>query len=106
MEIKNSLTDKSVIEIIKMFLPNDYSFCLLEDSNFPNINWTIPSTEYNESYQDFLNFCTDNFLTQVVESPTYKNLNILDLLICNPFGLNRSYLLQQTCVTLILFPLN
>ena len=69
----------------------------------PNINWTIPSTDYNESHECFLNFCTDNFLTQVIENPTHKNGNILDLLICNHFGLDRiishstTFPLTDTC---------
>ena len=45
----------------------------------------------------------DNFLTQVIENPTYKNGNIPDLLICNNFGLDRiishsiTFPLTNTC---------
>ena len=86
---KCALTVKNLIKMIKIFIPNDYSFYILGDFNLPNINWTIPSTDYNESHECFLNFCTDNFLTQLIENPTHKNGNILDLLICNHFGLDR-----------------
>ena len=84
-----ALTVKNVIKMIKMFFPKDCSFYILGDFNMPNIDWTIPSTDFNEPNECFLNFCTDNFLTQVIESPTHKNGNILDLLICNHFGLDR-----------------
>ena len=48
-------------------------------------------------------FCTDNFLSQVIENPTHKNGNILDLLICNNFGLDKiiahsiTFPLTNTC---------
>ena len=103
LSAKCALTVKNLIKMIKIFIPNDYSFYVLGDFNLPNINWTIPSTDYNESHECFLNFCMDNFLTQVIENPTHKNGNILDLLICNHFGLDRiishstTFPLTDTC---------
>ena len=96
-------TVKNVIKLIKLFLPDSYSFFILGDFNLPNINWRIPYTSFNESHEFFLDFCTDNFLTQVIEKPTHKNGNILDLLICNHFGLDKitslltSFPLTTTC---------
>ena len=52
-------------------------------------NWTIPSTTYNEPHENFLNFCIDNFLTQIIETPTHKKENILDVIICNHLGSDR-----------------
>ena len=34
-------------------------------------------------------FCSDNILTQLIESPTHKDGNILDLLLCN-YGFRQS----------------
>ena len=67
----------------------------------PNTYWTIPGADFSESR--FLDFCTDNFLTQAIESPTHKNGNVLDILICNNFGLDKiishsiTFLLTNTC---------
>ena len=46
-------------------------------------NRTSASTDYNESIECYLNFLMDNFLTQVVESPTQRNIITFNLLICN-----------------------
>ena len=48
-----------------MLTPNDYSFYVLRDFNLANIDWTTPSTDHNEFYESFNDFCTDNFLIQV-----------------------------------------
>ena len=86
-----------------MFFPYDYSFYVLGDLNLPNIDWTISSADYNESHDCFIDFCRDNFLTQVVESPSHKNGNKLDLLISNNFGLDKvishsiAFPLTNTC---------
>ena len=85
------MTVKNVTIMIKILFPNDYSFCVLcGDFNLPNIDWTIPGTDFNDSRKCFLDFCTDSFLTQLIKSPTHKNGNILDLLVCNNFGLDRT----------------
>ena len=81
------------IKLKKKLFPNDHSFYVLGDFNLPNMDWTIPGTDFNDSYECFLDFFTDNFLTQLIKSQTHKNGNILDLLICNNFGLE-SYLIQ------------
>ncbi len=70
---KCALTVKNVVKLIKLFLPDSHPFFVLGDFNLPNINWTIPSTNFNESHEFFLDFCTDKFLTQVIEKPTHKN---------------------------------
>ena len=98
-----ALTVQNVIKMIKMVFPKECSFYVLGDFNMPNIDWRIPSTDFNKPHECFLNFCTDNFLTQVIENPTHKNGNILDLIICNHFGLDRiishstNFPLTNTC---------
>ena len=98
-----ALTVQNVIKMIKMVFPKECSFYVLGDFNMPNIDWRIPSTDFNKPHECFLDFCTDNFLTQIIENPTHKNGNILDLIICNHFGLDRiishstNFPLTNTC---------
>ena len=66
-----------------------FPFYILGDFNLPNIDWNIPSTTYNDCHKSFIKFCSDNILTQLIDSPTHKNGNILDLLLCNYMGLDR-----------------
>ena len=86
-----------------MVFPKKFSFYVVGDFNMPKIDWRIPSTDFNKAHECLLNFCTDNFLTQVIESPTHKNGNILDLIICNHYGLDRiishstNFPLTNTC---------
>ena len=54
-----------------------------------NIDWTIPNTTYNDCHTSFTKFCSDNILTQLIDSPTHKDGKILDLLLCNYLGLDR-----------------
>ena len=55
------------------------------------------------NHECFLNFFTDIYLTQVIESPTHKYENILDILNCINFGLDRiitrliTFQLTNTC---------
>ena len=65
------------------------SFLLLGDFNLPHMDWNIPSTTYNDCHKSFIKFCSDNILTQLIESPTHKDGNIHDLLLCNYLGLDR-----------------
>ena len=97
------MTVKNVTKIIKILFPNDYSFYVLGNFNLPKVDWTIPGTDFNDFHKCFLDFCTDNFLTQLIKGPTHKNGNILDLLIYNNFGLDRiishsvTFPLTNTC---------
>ena len=87
-----------------MVYSKEFSFYVLGDFNMPNKDWKILGTDFNEPHECFLNFCTDKFLTQVIESLTNKNGNTLNLLIFNHFGLDRiitystNYPLTNTCV--------
>ena len=56
-----ALTVKSVNKMIKIVFPKECSFYLLLDFNMPNIDWRIPSTDFNEPHDYFLSFCTENF---------------------------------------------
>ena len=67
---KSAQTIKSVIKLVKLFSPDSYSFFDRGDFNLPNINWK--SSNFNESHEFFLGFCTGNFLTQVIEKQNYK----------------------------------
>ena len=87
LSAKCALTVKNVVKMIKILFQSDHSFYDLWDFNTPNINWTTPSTDFNESHECFLNFWTDKFLTQVIEIPTHKNGNTLDLIIY--FSINK-----------------
>ena len=53
-----------------MVYSKEFSFYVLGDFNMPNKDWKILGTDFNEPHECFLNFCTDNFLTQVIESQT------------------------------------
>ena len=61
-----ALTVKNVIKMIKMFFPKDCSFYILGDFKMPNIDWIIPSTDFNEPHECFLNFCTSTLLDSSV----------------------------------------
>ena len=48
-----------------------FFFYILGDLNFPNIDWNIPSSTFNECNKSFIEFCSENFLTQIIDSPTH-----------------------------------
>ena len=50
---------------------------------------SIPSSTFNECNKSFIKFCSENFLTQIIDLPTHKDDGILDLVICNYMGLDR-----------------
>ena len=79
----------NMIDLIRNLIPKKYPFYILGDFNLPNIDWNIPSTTYNDCHKCFIKFCSDNLLTQLIDSPTHKNGNILDLLLCNYMALDR-----------------
>ena len=78
-----------MIDLIKHFTPKNVSFYILGDFNFPNIDWSIPSSTFNECDKSFIKFCSEIFLTQIIDSPTHNDGGILDLVLCNYIGLNR-----------------
>ena len=69
-------------KIISYFLTNTAPFIILGDFNLPKINW-IHSTAKGKEAEIFLNFCTNNALTQCIDSATHQDGNVLDLVICN-----------------------
>ena len=78
-----------MIDLIKHFTPKNVSFYILSDFNFPNIDWSIPSSTFNECNKSFIKFCSENFLTQIIDTPTHKDCDNLDLVLCNYTGLDR-----------------
>ena len=78
-----------MIDLIKHFTPKNVSFYILGDFNFQNIDWSIPCSTFNECDKSFIKFCSENFLTQIIDSPTHNDGGILDLVLCNYIGLNR-----------------
>ena len=77
-----------MIDLIKHFTQKNVFFYILGDFNFPNIDWSIPSSTY-ECNKSFIKFCSEIFLTQIIDLPTHKDDGILDLVICNYMGLDR-----------------
>ena len=78
-----------MIDLIRHLIPKQSPFYILGDFNLPYIDWNIPSTTYNDCHKCFIKFCSDNLFTQLIDSPTHKNGNILDLLLCNYMALDR-----------------
>ena len=78
-----------MIDLIRHFIPKKFPFYILGDFNLPHIDWNIPSTTYNGCCKSFIKFCSDNTFTQLIESPTHKDVNILYLLLCNYMGVDR-----------------
>ena len=54
-----------------------------------NIDWNIPSTIYIVCHISFIKFLSDNYFIQLIDSPTHKNGNIVDLLLCKYIALDR-----------------
>ena len=79
----------NMIDLIKHTTPKIFSFYIIGIFNFPNINWIIPSSNFNECNKSFIKFCCENFLTQIIDSPTHKDVGILDLVLCNYMGLDK-----------------
>ena len=75
-------TISNLCKVISFFLTHNEPFILLGDFNLPSINWAT-MTAGNSSSQYFLDFCTNNCLTQIISSPTHSCGNILDLVLCN-----------------------
>ena len=59
------------IDLIKHFVPKNYSFYILGDFNLPHADWTIPSSPFNECHENFLKFDSENFFTKLIDSPTH-----------------------------------
>ena len=78
-----------MINPIRNFIPNKFPFYILGGFNLSNIDWNIPSTTYNDCHISFIKKNSDNHVTQLIDSPTFKDGNILDLLLCNYIGLDR-----------------
>ena len=90
MIVSKSLTIVSnKIHLIRHFIPKKFPFYFLGDFNLLHIDWNIPNTAYNDCHKSFIKFGSYNILTQLIESPTHKDGNILDVLFCNYMGLDR-----------------
>ena len=57
------------------------SFYFLGEFNFPNIDWDIPSSTFNECNKSFIKICSENFLTQIINLPTHKDIGIFDVVL-------------------------
>ena len=68
--------------LIPLLLTNT-PFYLFGDFNLPHIDWTTLCSSSKQSHDYFLNFCSANSLSQVIDCPTHSKGNILDLLLCN-----------------------
>ena len=79
----------NMIDLIKHFTSKNVSLYTIGDFNFPNVDFSIPSSTFNEYNKNFIKVCSENFLTQVIDSPTQKDGGILDLVLCNCMGLDR-----------------
>ena len=87
--VSKSLTIVSnKIHLIRHFIPKKFPFYFLGDFNLLHIDWNIPNTTYNDCHKSFIKFCSVNILTQLTESPTHKDGNILVLLLCNYMGID------------------
>ena len=57
----------NMIDLTKHFTPKNVSIYILGDFNFPNIDWSIPSSTFNECNKSFIKFCLEDFLTQTID---------------------------------------
>ena len=55
-----------MINLIKNFIPNKFSFYILGDFNLPNIEWNISSTTYNDCHISFIEFFQIIFLRNLL----------------------------------------
>ena len=84
-----SNSSKSLVTVLNMliliinFIPKKFLFYILGEFKLPNIGWNIPSKTYNDCHKSLIKFYLYNLLTQLIDSTTHKNGNILDLLLCN-----------------------
>ena len=86
---KSLVIVSNMIDLIRHLIPKQSPFYILGDFNLPNIDWNISSTTYNDCHKCFIKFCSENLFTQLIDSSTHKNGNILDLLLCNYMALDR-----------------
>ena len=64
-------------------IPGNYSIVLCEDFNVPNIDWSVTTPTVSSPVNStFCSLVHDNFLTQLVSSPT-RGDHILDLILTN-----------------------
>lgn len=76
----NEANSSLFCDALKVLTSNLSNFIICGDFNFPKIDW------YTLHYSDiisknFIDFCCDEGLSQLVESPTHEGGNILDLLL-------------------------
>ena len=86
---KSLVVVSNMIDLIRHLIPKQSPFYILGDFNLQNIDWYIPITTYNDCHKCFIKFCSDNLFTQLIDSPTHMNGNILDLLSCSYMALDR-----------------
>ena len=81
-------TNFEYMNCFKKFLRKASKTCIsqlviLGDFNLPDVNWSTGTAIYNDRlHNEFTKMVRDNFLWQMVESPT-RGANILDLLLTN-----------------------
>ena len=77
-------TIRNVCSTIESFLQPTVPTILLGDFNLPKIDWeNMSAVGVSTSSNEFLKFCLKHGLNQLVTSPTHKDGNILDLILCN-----------------------
>ena len=72
-----------MINLIRHFIPKKIYFYIFSDFKLLNIDFNISSKTYNDCHKSLIKFYLYNLLTQLIDSTTHKNGNILDLLLCN-----------------------
>ena len=76
-------TVSSLCSVLSNLISYDKDIFILGDFNLPHFNWSIPHSLGNPSHDRFLEFCNSNALQQIVNEPTHKLGNTLDLLLCS-----------------------
>ena len=76
-----SSSQENLNELTKLLQNNDKNCFFIGDFNLPEIDWT----EYTgpRKYQTFLDTCQEFSLEQMVDFPTHKKGNMLDLVLTN-----------------------
>ena len=77
---------EQIYQMLAFCVNANFPTFILGDFNLPYIDWGIPVSHGGLNHQDFVKFCINNSLTQIIDDPTHCDGNILDLLLCNNFS--------------------